>query len=229
VKSGENSVARELLKALKGHWALKDKVLEFFDRVDWKQDKLEFLDQIYSRSLQTLKDQGLTPPLLEALETLYQITKTRPENRAAAADVLKTQQQTLDAQLQQVQRDFQAKMEAVLYSVNQLTKNEQGFIYNYQSDSSNFHKTNFSTGHESSTTLTHTFKLTTSLCESPEGNLLMGGLLTVTSEVVCIDPTTNAVTPKAPNEDSEAFAWFSVLRMVPVRHRRLQWKSLSRL
>jgi hypothetical protein len=44
-------------------------VLEFFDRVDWKQDKLEFLDQIYSRSLQTLKDQGFPPPHIEALET----------------------------------------------------------------------------------------------------------------------------------------------------------------
>jgi hypothetical protein len=90
VKSGEDSAAKELLKALKGNWALKDKVLEFFDRVNWKQDKLEFLDQIYSRSLQTLKDQGLTPPLLEALENLYQITQTRAENRAAAADELKS-------------------------------------------------------------------------------------------------------------------------------------------
>jgi hypothetical protein len=50
VKSGEDSAARELLKTLKGNWALKDKVLEFFDRVDWKLDKLEFVDQIYSRS-----------------------------------------------------------------------------------------------------------------------------------------------------------------------------------
>jgi hypothetical protein len=199
VKSGEDSAARELLKALKGNWALKGKVLEFFDRVDWKQDKLEFLDQIYSRSLQTLKDQGFTPPLLEALETLYQITQTRAENRAAA-DELKTQQQTFDAQLQQVQRDFQAKMEAVLYSVNQLTKNEQGFIYNSQADTSNLHKTNLSTGQESSTALTHKFKSGSSLCESPEGKLFITGGRhpTATSEVVCIDPTTNVVTPKPP-------------------------------
>jgi hypothetical protein len=58
VKSGEDSAARELLKPLKDNWAFKDKVLEFFDRVNWKQDKLEFLDQIYSRSIQTLKEQG---------------------------------------------------------------------------------------------------------------------------------------------------------------------------
>jgi hypothetical protein len=68
VKSGDDSAARELLKAVKGNWAFKDKVLEFFDRVDWKQDKLEFLDEIYSRSLQTLKDQSLNPPLLEDAE-----------------------------------------------------------------------------------------------------------------------------------------------------------------
>jgi hypothetical protein len=198
VKSGEDSAARELLKTLKGNWALKGKVLEFFDRVDWKQDKLEYLDQIYSRSLQTLKNQGLTPPLLEALETLHQITQTRPEYRAT--DELKTQQLTFKAQLQQTQRDFQAQMEAVLYSVNQLTKNEQGFIYNFQDDTSNLHKTNLSTGQESSTALTHTFKASISLCESPEGNLFItgGGFPTVTSEVVCIDPTTNAVTPKPP-------------------------------
>jgi hypothetical protein len=196
---------------------LKSKVLDFFDRVDWKQDKLEFLDQIYSRSLQTLKDQGLTPPLLEALETLYQITKTRPENRAenraeikvketpsvnlqevslnlklvmmAAADELKTLQRTFDAQLQHAQR-------AVLDSVNQLTKNEQGFIYNC---SYNLYKTDLSTGQESSTALTHTFKKYSSLCESPEGSLFItGGGDPPTSEVVCIDPTTNAVTPKPP-------------------------------
>jgi hypothetical protein len=199
VKSGEDSAARELLKTLKGNWGLKGKVLEFFDRVDWKQDKLEFLDQIYSRSLQTLKDQGLTPPLIEAFETLYQITKTRSENRAAA-DELKTQQQTFDAQLQQVQRDSQAQLDAVLNSVNQLTKNEQGFIYNFQYDTSKLHKINLSTGQESSTALTHTFKQGSSLCESPEGNLFLtgGGNPTATSEVVCIDPTTNTVTPKPP-------------------------------
>jgi hypothetical protein len=195
VKSGEDSAARELLKALKDNWALKGKVLEFFDQVDWKQDKLEFLDQIYSRSLKTLKDQGLTPPLIEALETLYQIAQTRPENRAA--DELKTQQRTFDAQLQQVQRDLQAQLEAILYSANQLTKNEQGFIYNYKRGTFNLHKTSLSTGQESSTALTHTFKYHSSLCESPEGNLFItGGWNPVTSDVVCISPTTNAVTPK---------------------------------
>jgi hypothetical protein len=90
-------------------------------------------------------------------------------------------------------------MEAVLYSVNQLTKNEQGFIYNYQYDTPNLHKTNLSTGQESSTALTHTFKQWSSLCELPEGNLFItGGGYPATSEVVCIDPTTDAVTPKPP-------------------------------
>jgi hypothetical protein len=260
VKSGDNSAARDLLKAVKGSWAYKGKVLEFFDRVDWKQDKLEFLDEIYSRSLQTLKDQGLNPPLLEALETLYQITQTRPDIKAteikaspsleikvketpsvnlqevsvnlklvmkAAADELKVQQQAFDAQLQQVQRDSQAQLQesaaksqlqqrdsqaklqqqqhhsqaqlqAVLDSVNKLTKNEQGFIFHFQSNTSNLHKTNLSTGQESSTALTHTFKQYSSLCETPEGNLFITGGRPLTTEVVCINPTTNAVTPKPP-------------------------------
>jgi hypothetical protein len=240
VKSGEDSAARELVKALKDNWAFKGRVLEFFDRVEWKQDKLEFLDQIYSRSLQTLKEQGLTPSLLEALETLHQITQTRLESRQesraeqraeikvketpsvnlqevsvnlklvmkAAADELKTQQQTFDAQLQQLQRDSQAQLQlqqldsqaqlqAALDSVNQLTKNEQGFIYNYQYGTSNLHRTNLSTCQESSTALTHTFKRYSSLCESPEGTLFITGGQT-TSEVVCINLTTNAVTPKPP-------------------------------
>jgi hypothetical protein len=232
VKSGEDSAARELLKALKHNWALKGRVLEFFDRVDWKQDKLEYLDMIYSRSLQTLKDQGLTPPLLEALETLYQITQTRPESRAEnraeiketpsenlklamkAADELKTQQQTLDAQLQQLlidsqaqleqaesqlqQRDSQDQLQAVLESP--LTKNEQGFIYNFKSNTSNLYKTDLSTGQESSSALTHTFKDYASLCESPEGILFItgGGFPKITSEVVCINLITYAVTPKPP-------------------------------
>jgi hypothetical protein len=255
VKSGEDSAARDLLKAHKGYWAFKGKVLEFFDRVDWKQDKLEYLEQIYSRSLQTLKEQGLTPPLLEALETLYQIIQTSPESRSEnraeievnetpsvnlqevsvnlrlvmkAADEFKTQQQTFDAQLQQLQRDSQAilqhsetklqqqqrdslaqlqqrqdsqaQLQAVLKSVNQLTTNEQGFIYNFQKNTSNLHKTNLSTGQESRTALTHTFKYHSSLCESPEGNLFItgGGHPTVTNEVMFIDPITNAVTPKPP-------------------------------
>jgi hypothetical protein len=48
--------------------------------------------------------------------------------------------------------------------------------------------------------LTHTFKGSSSLCESPEGNLFItgGGYPTATSEVVSIDLTTNAVTPKPP-------------------------------
>jgi hypothetical protein len=259
VKSGEDSTARELIKALKDNWAFKGKVLEFFDRVNWKQDKLEFLDQIYTRSIHILKDQGLTPPLLEALETLYQITQTRPESRTesraeqiaeikvketpsvnlqevsvnlklvmkAAADELTTQQQTFDAQLQQAQRDSQAQLQqsetklqqqqrdslaqlqqqqrdsqaqlqAVLDSVNQLTKNEQGFIYNIQPGTSNLNKINLSTGQQSSTALTHTFKHHSSLCESPEGNLFITGGSPAYSEVVCIDLTTNAVTPKPP-------------------------------
>jgi hypothetical protein len=228
VESGEDSAAREILRCLKTNWAFKGRVLEFFDRVDWKQDKLEFLDQIYSRSLQTLKDQGLTPPLLEALETLHQITQTRPvsrqESRAeqraeikvketpsvnlqevsvnlklimkAAADELKAQQQTFDAQLQQLQRDSQAQLQNVLDSVNQSTKNEQGVIYNFQYGTYNLHKTNLSTGQENSTALTHTFKQYSSLCESPDGNLFITGGSPPSSEVVCIDPTTNAVTPK---------------------------------
>jgi hypothetical protein len=206
VKSGEDSAARELLKPLKDNWAFKDKVLEFFDRVDWKQDKLELLDQIYSRSLQTLKDQGLTPPLIEALETLYQITQTRAEKGTVAADNLKIQQQTFDTQLQQVQREFQAKIEAVLYSDNQLIMKEQGFIFNYKEDTSHLHKTKISTGKESSTALTHTFKTYSSLCESPEGNLFItGGGIPSTSEVVCIDPTTNSVTPKPPMKTRRSY------------------------
>jgi hypothetical protein len=260
VKSGEDSTARELLKAVKDNWAFKGKVLEFFDRVDWKQDKLEFLDEIYSKSLQTLKDQGLNPPLLEALEALYQITQAKPDSKVteikttpsleikvketpsvnlqevsvnlklvmkAAADELKAQQQAFDTQLQQVQRDSQAQLQesvaklqlqqrdsqaqmqqqqrdsqaqlqAVLDSVNKLTKNEQGFIYSFQHSTSNLHKTNLSTGQESSTALTHTFKSYSSLCESPEGILFITGGSPATSEVVCINPTTNAVTPKPP-------------------------------
>jgi hypothetical protein len=199
VKSGEDSAARELLKPLKDNWAFKDKVLEFFDRVNWKQDKLEFLDQIYSRSIQTLKDKGLTPPLLEALEALYQITQTRAERGTAATDELKTQRQTFDAQLQQVRPDFQAKIEAVRYSANQLTMKEQGFIYNFEEHRSILHKTNLSTGQESSTALTHTFISESSLCESPDGNLFFtGGGYGASSKVVCIDPITNAVTPKPP-------------------------------
>jgi hypothetical protein len=232
VKSGDDSAARELLKAVKGNCAFKSKVLKFFDKVDWKQDKLEFLDEIYSRSLQTLKDQGLTPPLLEALETLHQITQIRPDIKAteikaspsleikvketpsvnlqevsvnlklvmkAAADELKVQQQTFDTQLEQLQRDSQAQLQAVLDSVNKLTKNEQGFIFNFQYGTTNLHKTNLSTGQESSTALTHTFKQGSSLCETPEGILFItGGRSPVTSEVVCINPTTNAVTPKPP-------------------------------
>jgi hypothetical protein len=230
VKSDEDSAARELLKAVKDNWAFKGKVLEFFDRVNWKQDKLEFLDEIYSRILQAL--------ILETLETLYQITTTRPDSKAteinaqetrpeikatpsleikvkktpsvnlqevsviksvmkAAADELKVLKQTFDAQLQQVQRDSQAKLQAVLDSVNQLTKNEQGFIFHYQNSTTNLHKTNLSTGEESSTALTHTFKPYSSLCESPEGILFITGGGPST-EVVCINPTTNVVTPKPP-------------------------------
>jgi hypothetical protein len=221
---------------MKGNWAFKGKVLEFFDRVDWKQDKLEYLDQIYSRSLKTLKDQGLTPPLIETLETLYQITQTRAENRAAAADELRAQQQTFKAQLNEVQRDFQAKLhlrqrdfeaqlqqfetklqqqqldflaqlqlqprqvesqlQTVLYSVNQLSIQEQGFIYNFYPYTSRLHKTNLSTGQERSTTLNHTFKFGSSLCESTEGNLFITGGMPATRKLVCIDPTTKAVTPK---------------------------------
>jgi hypothetical protein len=76
VKDGEDTAARQLIQTLKGSLAFKDKLLEFFDRVDWKQDKLEFLEEIYSKNMQTLKDQGLSPPLVEVLETLYQITQT---------------------------------------------------------------------------------------------------------------------------------------------------------
>jgi hypothetical protein len=226
VKRGDDSAARELLKALRSNLAFKGKVLEFFDRVDWKQEKLEFLDEIYSRSLQTLKDQGLNPPLLEALETLYQITQTRSELKAspsleikvkespsvnlqevsvnlklvmeAAADELKAQQRTFDAQLQQIQRNSQAEQQAVLDLVNQLPKNKPGFIFNYEDGTSNLHKTNLSTGQESSTALTRTFKPDSSLCESPEGTLFITGGYPATSEVVCINPTTHAVTPKPP-------------------------------
>jgi hypothetical protein len=76
---------------------------------------------------------------------------------------------------------------------------EQGLIYNFQYDTSNLHKTNLSTGQESCTALTHTFKQRSSLCESPEGNLFItweGN--PPTSEVGCIDPSTNAVTSKPP-------------------------------
>jgi hypothetical protein len=93
VKNGEDAAARELLKTLKGNLAFKEKLLQFFDRGDWKQDKLEFLDEIYSRNMQTLKTQGSSPPLVEVLETLYQLTLTgqqvRPKitNRAPLSEV----------------------------------------------------------------------------------------------------------------------------------------------
>jgi hypothetical protein len=55
VQSGEDAAARELLKTLKSNLAFKEKLLEFFDKVDWKQDKLEFLDEIYSRKCRLLR------------------------------------------------------------------------------------------------------------------------------------------------------------------------------
>jgi hypothetical protein len=85
VKNKEEAAAKELLKTLKCNLAYKDKLLEFFDRVDWKQDKLEFLDEIYSRNMKTLKDQGQSP-FVEVLETLYQITQTGRKVRKIAED-----------------------------------------------------------------------------------------------------------------------------------------------
>jgi hypothetical protein len=204
VKNGEDAAARELLKTLKGNLAFKERLLEFFDRVDWKQDKLEFLDEIYSRNMQTLKTKGLSPPLVEVLETLYQITQTGQQVRPkisehpsvkSAVDDLKRQQQAFYANLDLQQR----KLQAVKASMQQFTKNEPGFIFNFQSGTTNLLKTNISTGQESSTALTHTFKMYSILCESPEGNLFItGGRSPVTSEVVCINPTTNTVTPQPP-------------------------------
>jgi hypothetical protein len=159
--------------------------------------------------MQTLKNQGLSPPLVEVLETLYQITQTgqigRPKiavqgqpsrKLKSAVEDLKLQQQAFYANLEEQQR----RLKAVQFSIEQFNKNEQGFIYNFQKGTSNLHKTNLSTGQESSTALTHTFKFRSSLCESPEGTLFItgGGSPTVTSEVVSIDPNTNAVTPKPP-------------------------------
>jgi hypothetical protein len=209
VNDGEHTAARQLLQTLKGSLAFKDRLIDFFDRVDWKHDKLEFLEEIYSRNMQTLKDQGLSPPLAEVLETLYQITQTgllgRPKiavqgepsrSLKSALDDLKLQQQAFYANLEQQQR----KLQAVQATVQQFAKNEQGFIYNFEYDTSDFHKTNLSTGQETSTAVTHTFKECSHFCESPEGNLFItgGGHPTATSEVVCIDLTTNAVTPKPP-------------------------------
>jgi hypothetical protein len=203
VQSGEDAAARELLKTLKGNLAFKDKLLEYFDRVDWKQDKLEFLDEIYSRNMQTVKAQGLSPYLVEVLETLYQITQTaqvRPkiaeyhsEKVKSAVDDLKREQQAFYANLDVQQR----KLQAFQASVQQFTKIEPGFIFNFQRNTSNLHKINLSTGQGSSTALTHTFKSYSSLCETPEGNLFITGGGT-TSEVVCINPATNSVTPKPP-------------------------------
>jgi hypothetical protein len=207
VQRGEDTAARQLLQTLKGKLAFKNKLLEFFDRGDWEQDKLEFLDEIYSKNMETLKDQGLSPPLVEVLETLYQITQTgqlsRPKiavqgqpsrnlNLKSAVDDLKLQQQAFYANLEQQQHRLQAFQASV-----QQFKNEPGFIYNFQKSTSNLHKTDLSTGQESSKALTHTFQRYSSLCESPEGNLFITGGKT-SSEVVCIDPTTNAVTPKPP-------------------------------
>jgi hypothetical protein len=207
VHNGEDAAARELLKTLKGNLAFKEKLLEFFDRVDWKQEKLEFLDEIYSRNMQTLKTQGLSPPLVEVLETLYQITQTgqqvRPKiavqenpsvNLKSAVDDLKRQQQAFYASLD-VHQD---RLQAVQSSVQQFTKKEPDFIFNFEPGTTNLHKTNLSTGQESSTALTYTFKRCSRLCESPEGLLFITGGYPISSEVVCIDPATNTVTPKPP-------------------------------
>jgi hypothetical protein len=200
---GEDSAVRELLKAVIGNCASKGKVLEFFDRVDWKQDRIDFLDEIYSRSLQTLKDQGLNPSLLEALDTLYQINQTRPDIKATAikeeASVdLKLIMKISSDELKVQQQAFDARLQAVKDSVQQFTMHKPSFIFHLEPYSSNLHKTNLSTGQQSSTALTHKFKPYSSLCESPEGNLFITGGHPVTTEVVCINPTTNAVTPKPP-------------------------------
>jgi hypothetical protein len=109
--------------------AFKDKLTEFFDRVNWKQDKLEVLDEIYSRNMQALKAQELSPPLLEVLETLYQISQTGKQVRPKIAeapsvksglDDLKRQQQAFYANLDTQQR----KLQAVQASVQQFTENE---------------------------------------------------------------------------------------------------------
>jgi hypothetical protein len=209
VQDGEDAAARELLKTLKGNLLFKNKLLEYFDRVDWKQDKLEFLDEIYSRNMQIMKAQRTSPPLMEVLETLYQITQTgqqvRPKvlvqenpsvnlNLKSALEDLKIQQKAFYANLEVQQR----RLQAVQDSVQQFTKNEPSFIYNYQHSTATLHKTDLSTGEVSSTALTHTFKQYSSLCESPDGELYVTGGNAPSDEVVCINPTTNAVTTKPP-------------------------------
>jgi hypothetical protein len=70
VKSGDQPADKQLLDTLNSNWVLKDKVLEYFDRVNWKQEKLEFMHEIYCKSFKTLKEQGLNTSLVDVLRAL---------------------------------------------------------------------------------------------------------------------------------------------------------------
>jgi hypothetical protein len=43
--------SRQPLQTLKANLSFNDRLLEFFDRVEWMQDKLEFLEGIYSKNM----------------------------------------------------------------------------------------------------------------------------------------------------------------------------------
>jgi N-acetylneuraminic acid mutarotase len=181
-------------------------LLEFFDRVNWKQEKLEFLDEINIRSLETLKDQGLSPPLVEVLETLYQITKTQETSvnlKMNAAEKLKLQQQEFAVELQLQRQALESTLEATSASVNQLPKIDQSYIYNYKYDTSNLYWTDLSTGQQFTKALAYTFRGDSYLCESPDGDSIYitgGGSESgqYYNDVDCINAADHSVTAKAP-------------------------------
>jgi hypothetical protein len=186
---GDERAAKLILGPLKLDPQLRERLLEFYDRVNWKQEKLIYLEQRYTEAVSKVDCGETTQYLAESLHLLraasLNIFEDFKRNSKETIDQMKVEIQNLtDIRKSETELRLMAKEDAATYSFYTPT-----LIYSYQADTGILHWTNMITEVEHSRTIpSHIFQANSSLCALPDGSIYCTG--GSDNSVVCIDPTT---------------------------------------
>jgi hypothetical protein len=207
LSEGEEETAKSIVKSLNPSM----KVLKFYEKAGWQEDKLLLLGEILSTSLDSLRQES--PEMADTLSLMQQYTELQSQRSEAAINALRAQLLAgctpLEEKIQRTEAGTQQSLSELRAEVKKLQLHklddlwEPTYICSYQANTDQLTRTHLNTGEQSCHRVpAYKFKEHCCWSEVPGGSLLITGGLAdnsdATNEVVRIDGVTLRVSCKPP-------------------------------
>jgi hypothetical protein len=209
IADNDVGTAQRLIRELWHVPQLEERLNSFYDKHNWRREKQDLMARAFSNRLETIKQEGVNPALIEILRQLYMMNQTgatidelKQELRRDADKMLhdvrrfETKLNKLDAIItgwidQKAVQEERVKMKAVDRNIHIFENAET--VYSYKQATEEFYWTSLETGLSYTHSISRQFNFNCSWCELPNKEVFFigGG---PSNEVFSVNADTRAVT-----------------------------------